>query len=83
MSNKVPLLLTNSESALKLANNPEFHKRSKYIDITYHFIREVIIDKKANLIYISNKNQLANGFIKGLDNIKYKAFISALNLKES
>jgi hypothetical protein len=49
----------------------------------YHFIREAIIDKKANLIYISTKNQLADGFIKGLDNIKYKAFISALNLKES
>jgi len=79
----VPLLLTDSELALKLANNPEFYKRSKYIDIIYHFIREAIIDKKANLIYISTKNQLANGFTKGLDNIKHKAFISALNLKES
>jgi hypothetical protein len=83
ISNKVPLLLTDSESALKLANNPEFHKRSKHIDITYHFIREAMIDKKANLIHISNKNQLADGFTKGLDNIKHKAFISALNLKES
>ena len=56
ISNKVPLLLTNSELALILANNPKFHKRSKYIDITYHFIREAIINKKANLIYISTKN---------------------------
>ena len=48
-----------------------------------HFIREAIIDKKANLIHISTKNQLADGFTKGLDNIKHKAFISALNLKES
>jgi len=79
ISNKVPLLLTDSELALKLANNPKFYKRSKYIDITYYFIREAIINRKANLIYISTKNQLANRFIKGLDNIKYKAFISTKN----
>jgi len=80
--NKTPILLTDSESALKLANNPEFHKRSKHIDITYHFIREAILDKKVDLIYINTKKQLADGFTKGLDNNKHKAFITALNLKE-
>ena len=82
ISNKVPLLLTNSKLALKLANNPEFHKRSKHIDIMYYFIREAILDKKADLVYINTKNQLADGFTKGLDNNKHKAFIKALNLKE-
>ena len=28
------------------------------------------------------KKQLADGFTKGLDNNKHKAFITALNLKE-
>ena len=82
INNKTPLLLTDSESALKLANNPEFYKRSKHIDITYHFIREAILEKKANLVHISTKNQLADGFTKGLDNTKHKAFIKALNLRE-
>jgi len=81
INNKIPLLLTDSESALKLANNPEFHKRSKHIDITYHFIREAILDKKTDLIYINTKNQLVDGFIKGLDITKHKAFISTLNLR--
>jgi len=31
-------VLTDSKSARKLAENPKFHKRSKYIDIAYHFI---------------------------------------------
>ena len=79
---KGPLLLTNSESALKLANNPEFHKRSKHIDITYHFIREAILEKKLDLVYINTQNQLADGFTKGLDNNKHKNFIKALNLRE-
>jgi len=79
---RIPTLLTDSESALKLANNPEFHKRSKHIDITYHFIREAILDKKVDLIYVNTKKQLADGFTKALDNIKHKNFINCLNLKE-
>ena len=82
INNKAPLLLTDSESALKLANNPEFHKRSKHIDITYHFIREAILEKKLDLVYINTQNQLADGFTKGLDNNKHKNFIKALNLRE-
>ena len=79
---RIPTLLTDSESALKLANNLEFHKRSKHIDITYHFIREAILDKKVDLIYVNTKKQLANGFTKALDNIKHKNFINCLNFKE-
>jgi len=79
---RILTLLTDSELALKLANNPEFHKRSKHIDITYHFIREAILDKKVDLIYVNTKKQLADGFTKALDNIKHKNFINCLNLKE-
>lgn len=30
----------DNQSAIRLVKNPEFHKRSKHIDIRYHFIRE-------------------------------------------
>ena len=36
---KVPLLCDN-ESAVKLANNPVQHTRTKHIDIRHHFIRD-------------------------------------------
>ena len=77
----IPKLLTDSESALKLANNPEFHKRSKHIDITYHFIRNSINENKLNLLYVNTIVQLADGFTKALDNNKQLAFITALNLR--
>ena len=79
----IPKLLTDSESALKLANNPEFHKRSKHIDISYHFIRNEIANKKLDLLYVNTTVQLADGFTKGLDNNKQLKFISALNLRPS
>jgi len=33
-------LFTDSLLAIKLANNPEHHAKTKHIDIQYHFIRE-------------------------------------------
>ena len=36
---KIPLLCDN-ESAIKLANNPVQHSRTKHIDIRHHFLRD-------------------------------------------
>jgi hypothetical protein len=75
------ILFTDSESAMKLGENPDFHKRSKHIDIQYHFVRECIEEQKIILAYIPTKRQLADGFTKGLDNIKHKTFIAGMGLK--
>ena len=81
LSSTVPMpVLTDSESARKLAGNPEFHKRSKHIDIAYHFIRECIKEKKVKSVFIQTTDQLANGFTKGLSKNKYDFFIKSLNL---
>lgn len=53
----IPKLLTDSQSAMKLANNPEFHKRTKHIDISYHFIRNVVKYKHIELKYNDAKSQ--------------------------
>ena len=45
-------VLTNSKSTRKLAGNPEFHKRSKHIDIAYYFIQECIKEKKVKSVFI-------------------------------
>ena len=79
---QVPRLLTDSQSALKLAKNPEFHKRTKHIEISYHYIRYAIRDGKVDLLYVNTKDQLADGFTKGLDTIKHKSFLLSLNLKK-
>ena len=73
-------ILTDSQLAIKLGKNPEFHKRSKHIDITYHFIRECISEEKVKLVFVRTTEQLADGFTKGLNKTKYNAFIEGLNL---
>jgi len=74
-------VLTDSESARKLAENPEFHKRSKHIDIAYHFIRECIREKKVKSVFVRTTDQLADGFTKGLSKHKHDSFIEGLNLQ--
>lgn len=52
----IPPLLTDSQGAKKLAENPKFHKRTKHIDTKYHYIREEIANYKLQLAYISTKD---------------------------
>ena len=39
----------DNQSVIHLAKNPMFHSHSKHIDIRYHWIREVLDEKKLKL----------------------------------
>ncbi|XP_044585033.1 secreted RxLR effector protein 161-like [Cotesia glomerata] len=56
----------NNQSAIKLASNPEFHKRTKHIEVRYHFIREVVEKGTIVLAYVKTQEQLADIFTKPL-----------------
>jgi hypothetical protein len=56
----------DNKSAIALANNPVHHKRSKHIDIKYHWLREKIAEGVVNLVYVRSEDQLADIFTKGL-----------------
>ena len=60
---KVPLLCDN-ESAVKLANNPVQHTRTKHIDIRHHFLRDHVAKGDITLENVGTKNQLADIFTK-------------------
>ena len=49
----VPISVDN-QSATKLANNSEFHKRSKHIDVRFHFVRDVISRKEIEISYVQS-----------------------------
>ena len=50
----------DNQGSIALAKNPEFHKRTKHIDIRYHFVREKVEDGQAVLEYISTLDMLAD-----------------------
>lgn len=44
----------------------KYHKRSKHIDVRYHFIRENFKNKEIDAKFVFSTDQLANIFIKHL-----------------
>ena len=54
-------------SAINLSKNPIQHSKSKYIEIRYHFIQDLVEDKVVYLEFIHTDNQKADIFTKPLD----------------
>ncbi|WVZ55414.1 hypothetical protein U9M48_006074 [Paspalum notatum var. saurae] len=79
---KIPLLCDN-ESAVKLANNPVQHARTKHIDIRHHFLRDHEAKGDIALHHVSSKNQLADIFTKSLDESRFCDLRSELNILDS
>ena len=78
---KIPLLCDN-ESAIKLANNPISHLRTKHIDIRYQFLRDHETKGDVEIRHVSTEKQLANIFTKPLDESRFYA-LCELNIIDS
>lgn len=76
----IPTILVDSESAKRLAENPEFHKRSKHIEIIYHFTRQAILEGKVVINQIPSKYMLADFLTKNVNNILHKSLIDLARL---
>ena len=79
---KIPLLCDN-ESAIKLANNPVQHSRTKHIYIRHHFLRDHEAQGDIALRHVSTERQLADIFTKPLDEQRFCALRSGLNILDS
>jgi hypothetical protein len=79
---KVPLLCDN-ESAIRMADNPVEHNRTKHIDIRYHFLRDHQQKGDIEIAYVSTHNQLADIFTKPLDEKIFSKLRNELNIIDS
>jgi hypothetical protein len=61
----VPIFIDN-KGAVDLSGNPMYHKRTKHIDIRYHFIREKVGDGTVIILKISTKSNLADEHTKSV-----------------
>lgn len=76
------LLFIDNQSAIKLTRNPEFHRRSKHIDVRYHFICEKLRENVIDTKYVSTNDQNADILTKALSFDKFKAFLDKMNVIE-
>jgi hypothetical protein len=79
---KVPLLCDN-ESAIRMADNPVEHSRTKHIAIRYHFLRDHQQKGDIEIAYINTKDQLADIFTKPLGEQSFTKLRNELNILDS
>jgi hypothetical protein len=75
----IPLLCDN-ESAVKIATNPVQHKRTKHINIRHHFLRDHVGKGDIMMEGVRTDDQLADIFIKPLDETRICKLKSELNV---
>nr|GEY23464.1 ribonuclease H-like domain, reverse transcriptase, RNA-dependent DNA polymerase [Tanacetum cinerariifolium] len=64
-------LKVDNISAIALVRNPVFHRRSKHIDIRYHFIRKCVENGHINVEHVSGELQRADILTKALPRLKF------------
>jgi hypothetical protein len=76
-------VLCDNESAIRMADNPVEHSRTKHIDIRYHFLRDHQQRGDIEIAYVNTKNQLADIFTKPLDEKTFSQLRNELNILDS
>jgi transposase InsO family protein len=71
----------DNQGAIALAKNPEFHKRTKHIDIRYHFVREKVEDGQVMLEYCPTQEMLADLMTKPIAAAQFDALRTKLGIQ--
>lgn len=69
----------DNQSTIKIAQTHET-KRSKHIDVKYHFVRDLVISGQVKLMFISTNDQLADVMTKALCLNKFAYFVNNLGI---
>jgi hypothetical protein len=75
-------MFRDNQGAIALTKNLYLYKRSKHIDISYHFIRDLAKRKQLEIIYILTDEMVADGITKPLARIAFKRFKRQLGVVE-
>lgn len=78
----VPILCDN-QSAIRSIHNPEFHQRTKHIDIRYHFVRSLQEDGVINVLFVPSKEQKADILTKSLPKPDFEKMRESLGMCEN
>ena len=57
----------DNTSAINLSKNHVLHSKTKHIPMKYHYLRELVANKKIRLEYIPTQEQVADIFTKPLN----------------
>lgn len=74
-------LRIDNQGAMRLAKNPEFHKRTKHVHVRYCFIRDMCEKNIVNVTYIKSEDQVADILTKPLVRVRFEYLRDRMNVR--
>lgn len=69
---ETPVLYIESSSAIKLMKNPEYHKRSKHIEVRRFYLRKRYFNGDIGIEHVDGRRQPADLLTKPIENVRFK-----------
>ena len=79
---KPTVIHEDNQSAICIAQNTQYHGKTKHIDIKYHFVREKVSDRTVELRYCPTSDMLADMLTKGLTRDKFTQLRNLTGMRE-
>jgi hypothetical protein len=71
---EIPILYTDNQAAKFLSENNTCNSKTKHIQVQWHFIREMIMNKELMIKYVGTSNMIADIFTKCLSKNKFGSY---------
>jgi len=81
MPNGPTVLFEDNNSCISQTENPLHHKRTKHIDVAYHFTRQMVEEEVVLLMKISTTDQVADMLTKPLGRTLFSKHFDALKMR--
>ena len=70
----------DNSGTVALSKNPENMKRTKHIDIAYHFVRERVASKELTISFVPTRDMIADGLTKSLGTEAHNRHLESMGL---
>lgn len=77
------VLMVDNEAAIRLAQNPEFHNRTKHIHLRHFFVREMYTNGLMDVRKVSSACQIADVMTKPLFKPRYDKLLTYMGMDKS
>lgn len=75
-----PKIKSDNRGAIAIAGSSETSKKTKHIDIHYHFVRRLVEQKKVELEFVEGENQLADYLTKPITAPRLEKLVEKSNM---
>jgi hypothetical protein len=74
-------ICADNEGGIFIASNPVQERRTKHIDVRFHYVCDLIEQKRIDIVWVPTDENSADMFTKNLGHIKFEKFRCMLGLE--